>query len=121
MKACTFRSQPSKFFPNKIFYIFFQKKPAFKKFLYFLRSKMFLYFRRWNPALFSLSLTNKKIHPDKFSDTSGNRNCEKNSCFSQPKSVLMLWETETPKILLYFRKQNFSQLFKIISKTLSNL
>ena len=36
---CTFRSQPSKFFPKRIF--FFLKKPAMKKNYY-----VFLYFRR---------------------------------------------------------------------------
>ena len=36
-----------------------------KNFLYFLRRNLFLYFWKWNPALFSPSSKNKKIHPEK--------------------------------------------------------
>ena len=49
MKHCTFRTQPSKFFP---------KKTRSEKISY-----IFLYFPKWNPALFSLSSISKKNPP----------------------------------------------------------
>ena len=33
-----------------------------KKFLYFLKRKLFWYFQKWNPAVFSRSLKNKRNH-----------------------------------------------------------
>ena len=88
MKPCTFRLQPSKFFP---------KKPALKKFLIFSPKKLFLYLRKWNPALFSLSSRNKKrIHPEKISFNSGNGNPEKTSYVSGNGNSI--------KSFLYFRK-----------------
>ena len=54
-----------------------------KKFLYFLERKLFLYFLKWKPALFSPSLKNKKkIHSGKIFYTSGNRNSKKASDIS---------------------------------------
>ena len=38
-----------------------------KKFLHFLKRKLFLYSQKWNPALFSPSSKNKKIYPKKTS------------------------------------------------------
>ena len=88
-----------------------------KKFLYFLKRKLFIYFWKWNPAFFSPSSKNKKIHPENISHTSGNGNLEKTyHIFSKenfsyisgngnPKKFLIVQETETIKTFLYFRKQ----------------
>ena len=47
MKPCTFRLQPSKFFP---------KKPALKKFLIFSPKKTFLIFTEMEPCTFQSKL-----------------------------------------------------------------
>ena len=58
-------------------------------FLYFLKRKFFLYFRKCNPTLFSLRLKNKKK--------------------STPRKFLRLSETETrEKLIIYFSKQSCS-------------
>ena len=44
----------------------------FRNFLYFLKRKLFLYFRKWNPALFNSSPKNKKVHREKIPYNSGN-------------------------------------------------
>ena len=56
--------------------------------LYILKRKIFLYFQKWNPELFSPSSKNKKIYPKKTSYTSGNGNLPKNSYISQKKALL---------------------------------
>ena len=52
-----------------------------KKFLYFLKGKLFLYFWKWNHALFSPKSEIKKILHPKNSYTSGNKQ-EIRFCFS---------------------------------------
>ena len=52
-----FQAQPSNFFPKKISYIFFQKKPTLKLFLIFPQKKLLLYFGKW---LFSPKKNNVK-------------------------------------------------------------
>ena len=42
-----------------------------KKVSYFFKRKLFSYFRKLDPALFSPSSKNKKIRPEKFSNTLG--------------------------------------------------
>ena len=39
---------------------------------YFLKRKLFLYFRKWNPALFNSSPKNKKVHREKIPYNSEN-------------------------------------------------
>ena len=103
MKHCTFRTQPSKFFP---------KKTRSEKIYY-----IFLYFPKWNPALFSLSSISKKIHPGKISYTSRNRNLEKIFFFQETKLSYILGNES----FLYFRKRNFL-IFQIgIFRTLAYL
>ena len=55
---------PQFYFPKKISYIFSSKYPLWKNFLYFLKRKLFLYFRLWSSAYFIAS-SKKKIHPEK--------------------------------------------------------
>ena len=95
-------------------------------FLYFLKRKLFLYFPKWNPAHFSLSLKNKRIPTREiflilqeteilkkivytFSKESccyvlGNRNLPKKFCILGNGTFLIFQETETLKNFLYFRK-----------------
>ena len=70
MEPRTFRSQPSKCSSKNTH----SEKNSF----IFPRESFFLYFWKWNPALFSLSSRNKKTHPEKVFYTSGNGNPEKN-------------------------------------------
>ena len=103
IKHCTFRTQPSKFFP---------KKTRSEKI-----SHIFLYFPKWNPGLFSLSSISKKIHPGKISYTSRNRNLEKFFFFQETELSYILGNES----FLYFRKQNFL-IFQIgIFRTLAYL
>ena len=78
-----------------------------ESFLYFLKRKLFLRFRKWNSALFSPSYNNnnnnnKNIHPDEDLLYS---NIKKILRFSQKKAFLIFEETETPKFFLYFGNQ----------------
>ena len=73
MKPWTFRPQTSKRFP---------KKTRSEKISY-----IFLYFPKWNPALFSLNLRNKK---------------------NPPRQNFLYFKKQKPrKVFLYFRKRNF--------------
>ena len=82
-----------------------------ESFLYFLKRKLFLRFRKWNSALFSPSYNNndndnnnnnnnnkQNIHPDEDLLYS---NIKKILTFSQKKAFLIFEETETPKFFLY--------------------
>ena len=51
-----------------------------KKFLYFLKRKLFLYFRKWNPALFTTSLKNKRNPPREESLYFRKQKTRKKSC-----------------------------------------
>ena len=61
-KKCTFRPQPSKFFPEK-FLPFSPKKPTIKKCLIFSQIKIFLHFGKWNflEIEFSSYIFSKKL------------------------------------------------------------
>ena len=73
-----------------------------KKFLYFLKRELFLYFQK-NPTLFSPSKKNKnKIHPDKLSYTSGNGNPEKTSYIFLKESFSHILENGNPKTFFIF-------------------
>ena len=73
-----------------------------KKFLYFLKRKLSLYFQK-NPTLFSPSTKNKKkIHPDKLSYTSGNGNPEKTSYIFLNESFSHILENGNPKTFFIF-------------------
>ena len=79
-----------------------------KKFLYFLKRKHFLCFRKRNPALFSLSSRNKKIQAEKIYYTSGNRSTEKTCHIFLKRTPLLYFGKRKPqKTSLYFRKRNF--------------
>ena len=93
-----------------------------KNFLYFLKRKLFWYFRKWNPSIFKPSSKNKIIiiitiiHPKGISYTIVLKNFlyfskwkpSKKIIFSQKNDFLVFWETETPKKnSLYFWKRNF--------------
>ena len=66
-----------------------------KKFLYFLKRKLFLYLQKWNPALFSPSSKNNKSH------------LQKNYYISEKWKFL----TSKSKNLLYFLKRRPSLFF----------
>ena len=97
-------------FPENVF--------APKHFLYFLKRKLLLCFRKWTPALFSLSSRNKASLP-----------IENVLYFSKRKyrkKLLIFFflyskKRKRRKNYLYFRKRKFCQLFKKIFKPLSNL
>ena len=55
--------------------------------------KEFIYFQKWNPSLFSPSSKNKKIHPEKISESSGNGSPVKTSYIFSKKAVLIFQET----------------------------
>ena len=63
---------------------------------YFLKRKLFLYFRSWNPALFSMGSKNK-FSLRKFLTLQETETLKK----------VMFQEKGTPQKLLYFRKWNF--------------
>ena len=65
---------------------------------YIFSKKLFLYFRKRNPAFFSPGSKNKKISCF---------NIDKFPIFSQKKAFFIFREIETPKKFLYFRKRNF--------------
>ena len=68
-------------------------------FLYFLKRKFFLYFRKCNPTLFSLRLKNKKKNPpqENFLDFRKQKHGKNLLYISQNKVALMFWETKTLK------------------------
>ena len=71
-----------------------------KKFLHFLKRKLFLYFRKWNPALFSpRSKNKKKSAPRKW-----------NFLILILKNSLHLGIGNPEKILYIFSKENFSYI-----------
>ena len=57
-----------------------------KKFLYFLKRKIFMYFPKWSPARFSPDPKNKTNSPRGNYYTSGNGNPEKMSYISGNRS-----------------------------------
>ena len=83
-----------------------------ESFLYFLKRKLFLHFRKWNSVLFSPSYNNdnnnnnnnnnQNIYPQEDLLCS---NIKKILTFSQKKVFLIFEETETPKFFLYFENQ----------------
>ena len=110
------------------FYTQAQKLKKFnteKNSLYFLKRKLFLYFRKWNPAIFKPSSKNKIIiiiiiiiiiHPKEISYTIVLKNFlyfrkwkpSKKIISSQKNDFLVFWETETlKKNSLFFWKRNF--------------
>ena len=105
MKLHTFWSQPSKLFPKEISYIFSYKNLLWKNFLRFLERKLFLYFLKWNHALFRLSLRNKKNLPRENFLYFRKRKPWKNFLhFSQMKAILMFLETKPPKKFFIFQE-----------------
>ena len=74
-----------------------------KNFLYCLKRKLSLDFRKWNPALFRPS--SKKNYPEKISYISGNGNPEKISCIFSKESCSYIFYIPGKEILLYFRKR----------------
>ena len=89
-----------------------------KHFLYFLKRKLLLCFRKWTPALFSLSSRNKASLPIENVLYFSKRKYRK-------KLLIFLFlysrKRKRRKNYLYFRKRKFCQLFKKIFKPLSNL
>ena len=75
-----------------------------KNSLYFLKRKLFLYFWKWNPALFSPSSKNKKNPPQENYLYS---NIKRFPIFSQKKAFLIFLETETQKKIPYISGSNF--------------
>ena len=102
---------PQNFSLKNFLYLSLKKSLPWKNFLYFLKRKLFLYFHKWKPPLFSLTPRIKKIHPVKISYTSGNANPEKiYYVFLKRKPFLCFGKREKKllKCFLYFRKWNFS-------------
>ena len=80
-------------FPENVF--------APKHFLYFLKRKLLLCFRKWTPALFSLSSRNKASLPIENVLYFSKRKYRKKTSYI---SFLILQETETPKKLFVFQE-----------------
>ena len=68
-----------------------------KKFLYFLKRKLFLYFWKWNPALFTPGSKKKKSTPGKSLILQETEAPKKLLVSSQKKAVLMFWQKGNPK------------------------
>ena len=88
-----------------------------KEFLIFLKRKLFLYFRKWNPAFFSSSLKNKKNPPRENFLYSGkielsNSHIKKFLIFSRKKAFLCFEKRKPRKNFLYFLKRNISLYFR---------
>ena len=95
--------------PRKHFFIFQEMKlfsSIFKILLYFLKRKLFLYFRKWNPALFSPSSKNKKNSPR---ENYLNTQILKNFLYfrkRKPRKKFLYFLLKR-KLFLYFKKRNF--------------
>ena len=76
-----------------------------KTFLYFLKRKLFLYFRKWSPALFIPILKKKKSPPRESFLYSG-----KVVIFSQKKTALKFQETENLKKVFIFQQTELSHI-----------
>ena len=99
--------------PRKKFLIFQEIKLSTsnnKKIILFSQ-KLSLYFRKWNPSLFSPSSKNKKTHPEKFLIF---REMEVSS--SNLKKFLILLETKILKKFLIFPETETSKKFFYISR-----
>ena len=81
--------------------IFLENVFAPKHFLYFLKRKLLLCFRKWTPALFSLSSRNKASLPIENVLYFSKRKYRKKTSYI---SFLILQETETPKKLFVFQE-----------------
>ena len=107
--------KPKKIHPGKNS-LYFQKwnflALILKNSLYFLRGKLFLYFHKWSPTLFSRSLKSKKISSEEISYISGNEDPGKFLEFFQKKAFLIFWEKGTRENLLIFQKIELSVLKK---------
>ena len=81
---------------------FFSKE----SFSYNFSKESFSCFPKWNPALFSPSLQNKKICPEEIVHISGNKNHEKNSYISYYILIFKEMELLRPKFKFfwYFRR-----------------
>ena len=89
-----------------------------KNLLYFLERKFFLYFRKWNSALFRPSSKNKRNPPlRKFFILQETKIPEKFLIFSK-KDAFLYFETWKPrKSSSYFRNGNFLYFTKGIFRT----
>ena len=79
-------------------FMFFSEETRSEKISYILsKKKLFLYFQKQNPALFSLNSRNKKSTPKKVSYTSGKQKPQKNFlCFLKRKLFLCFGKREPP-------------------------
>ena len=105
MKPCTFGLRPqSSSLKDKIF--FPKKKPLWKYFLCFLKRKFFLYFCKWNSALFIPSSKNKKNPLQEkfliFQETESH---------SLKKSCSYISGKQNPEKKLYFRRRRPQKIF----------
>ena len=79
-----------------------------KNLLYFLERKFFLYFRKWNSALFRPSSKNKRNPPlRKFFILQETKTPEKFLIFSKKDAFLIFRNMETPKKFFIFQKRKF--------------
>ena len=76
---------------------FFSKE----SFSYNFSKESFSCFPKWNPALFSPSLQNKKICPEEIVHISGNKNHEKNSYISYYILIFKEMELLSPKFKIF--------------------
>ena len=76
---------------------FFSKE----SFSYNFSKESFSCFPKWNPAVFSPSLQNKKICPEKIVYTSGNKNREKKSYISYYILIFKEMELLSPKLKIF--------------------
>ena len=88
-----------------------------KNFFFFLKRKLFLYFRKWNPAFFSSSLKNKKNPPQENFLYSGKielSNCriKKFLIFSRNKAFHYFDKRKPRKNFLYFLERNIFLYFR---------
>ena len=79
-----------------------------KNLLYFLERKFFLYFRKWDSALFSPSSKNKRNPPLRnFFILQETKTLEKFLIFSKKDAFLIFRNIETPKKFFIFQKRKF--------------
>ena len=104
MKPCTFRPQPSKSFP---------KKTRSKKIFYIFSKESFSYIFGNGTLHFSVKAREiKKIHPEKISYTSGNRNPEKTSYIFLQRKLFLCFGKRSPEKFFTFQETELSKLEK---------
>ena len=90
-----------------------------KNLLYFLERKFFLYFRKWNSALFSPSSKNKRNPPlKKIFILQETKTLEKFLIFSKKDAFLIFRNMETPKKFFIFQETKTPEKFLIFSNFL---